>query len=164
MYDTGSALRVADNGTDLVFAVTVVDGLDVAIISGQTITFSALKLSTMKYWNILTTAFDEDAEPDLIDAPHVEDGVYQYSLANGYIPKKDNFRFHIVAAGEYTADFGFVNSLNNNTAVDLLKKQGYRVEKVSRDELKKQNNQILVEVREMQKDLKNSQLGERYAN
>ena len=116
--DCTATLRIS--GDNLVVAFTVLDQFDVGIEAGQTVTFSILRLSDLKYWNVLNNKFDLPSEPALINAPHDADGVYEKALSGGYVANEDNYRIHSLATGAYSGDASFVFSLNNDKILSAI--------------------------------------------
>jgi len=101
------------DGNNLVLSACVITLLDVGVTpsSGQTVKFSLLKRSTLKFWNVLTGEFDLDDEPTLISLVHVANGEYEKVLTGAFKPVDDIFRYHILSTGIHTGDFGGSNSL-----------------------------------------------------
>lgn len=147
------------DGNDLIVSFSLVDSSNLAITSGQTIEFSIIRLSDDNYWNTGTNAFDLASEPSLISASHIGNGVWEYTLTNGYATRHDNYRIHIEAAGPYTGNYGFVKSLNLDTLLSqfastlgVIRAQGFRRERVTREEMMKSIKQVLIETRQIKKE------------
>lgn len=147
------------DGDDLVVSFSLIDSNNDAIIAAQNISFSILRLSDNNYYNVLSNDFDLASEPSLINAPHVDDGVWECTLTNGYATRHDNYRIHIEAAGPYTGNYGFVKSLNLDTLLSqfastlgVIRAQGFRRERVTREEIMKSIKQVLIETRQIKKE------------
>lgn len=152
------------DGDDLIVSFSLVDSSNDAIITAQNISFSIIRLSDSNYYNVATNAFDLASEPSLINAPHVDDGVWEYTLTNGYATKYDNYRIHVEAAGPYTGNYGFVKSLNldtllfNNLTYSLILTQSKKLDAILKfgkeiNDNEKKIDELYSAIRDMRRDL-----------
>lgn len=117
MESTGS-VTLRREGNNIVLCIVALDADGNAVISGQTIDVSILRLSEVAanelHWNDTTELFDEVAEPALEAALQVgSTGKYEYTLVNGYNADYLNYSVHIDAGGVVVQDFSVIKVLAN---------------------------------------------------
>lgn len=147
-------------GNDVEFATAVVNGGN-AVIVGQTVSIAVSQRQSAgvwKWWNTGTNAFDLGAEPGLMSTSQDgTTGVYRKTLTGGNDNTKINYQVHVVAAGVVAYNFYIDLQINLDELVpgisDFMRSQGFRREKISRETLLKQNNQTLIEIRNIKRKL-----------
>lgn len=86
-------------------------------ITNAVVKFSLERLSDNFYWNDITDDFDLGAEPTLLDAVHIRDGIYLFAFPAAYSVGKNRYRIHVTVAGvsPTTQDYGFDVKLGPET-------------------------------------------------
>lgn len=107
---TNAVLTIKDGAsTDMVLSFGPVrDSLKVAFTTA-TVEFSIQRLDDDLYWDDVAGDFDDVAEPALLTAPHIRDGIYTFDLTTAYVAGKNRYRIHVTITGlsPTIQDYGF---------------------------------------------------------
>ena len=97
---------ISDSGSDLTVSFSILDSSGVAVVSGQTFQTNIFRVSTEKWWNTSTSAFDLGAEPALISGTQFgTTGIYQYVLAGGFDDSSLDYIIRLKGTGNVVFDF-----------------------------------------------------------